>query len=485
MYLDHFGLTEPPFRITPHTEFFFAGANRGATLDALVYAILNDQGIVTVSGEVGSGKTMLCRMLMERLPKHVVLVYLANPSLSREDIVFAIADELGLQLSETSKASAAIRALQEKLIELHADGRQVVVLADEAHAMPLETLEQVRLLSNLETSHHKLLQLVLFGQPELDDVLARSDMRQLRERITQNFVLEPLHRDDIARYIDFRMRMAGYHGPEAFSHEAVRLIAKSSEGLTRRVNILAEKSLLATFAGGVHQVTPNEVRAAIRDTRYDTSGNRKKAGLLVAGGFALAGVLLTSMLLRSSLKQEDVAGALATPPASATPNPPLRNEGVASVPTVAQQGVAGKEPPIPVKPQPQSGEKRAIASSSTPASRPQAPTDQKKLGATAELRIHETREWIKSTAADRWFIQLVTANTGDMSFVTQFLEKADQLLEPKRAGLYIADLGNEQQRVGIIYGDFENQDAALQEIARLPAELRANKPFPRQVIRLK
>ncbi|MDQ5916396.1 MAG: biosis protein MshM, partial [Pseudomonadota bacterium] len=243
MYLDHFGLREAPFRITPHTEFFFAGGNRGSTLDALVHAITHDEGIVKVSGEVGSGKTMLCRMLLERLPEHVETVYLANPSLSRDEILFAIADELGMPLPE-GRAHLLLRALQERLIEIYAAGKQVVVLIDEAHAMPAETLEEIRLLSNLESNRHKLLQIVLFGQPELDIRLAQTDMRQLKERITHNFALEPLKRNDIASYLMFRMRAAGYHGPDLFTQPAVQLISRSSEGLTRRINILADKALL-------------------------------------------------------------------------------------------------------------------------------------------------------------------------------------------------------------------------------------------------
>ncbi len=172
MYLEHFGLNEAPFRITPHTEFFFAGGNRGATLEALIYAITHDEGIVKVSGEVGSGKTMLCRMLMERLPEHVDTIYLANPTLSRDEILYAIVDELGLEVAQ-ERSTAVIRALLQHLIGLYAEGRHVVLLIDEAHAMPPETLEQIRLLSNLETQRHKLLQIVLFGQPELNEILGR------------------------------------------------------------------------------------------------------------------------------------------------------------------------------------------------------------------------------------------------------------------------------------------------------------------------
>src|SRR5262252_10732631 len=154
MYLEHFGLNESPFRITPNTDFFFKGANRGATLEALLYAITNDEGIVKVSGEVGSGKTMLCRVLMERLPATVETIYLANPSLSRDEILLAIGDELKLPL-EKDRQTRVIRTLQEHLLRLFGEGRRVVVLVDEAHAMPEETLEEIRLLSNLERSEER------------------------------------------------------------------------------------------------------------------------------------------------------------------------------------------------------------------------------------------------------------------------------------------------------------------------------------------
>src|SRR6266496_4381819 len=232
------------------------------TLEALLYAITHDEGIVKVSGEVGSGKTMLCRVLMERLPAAVETIYLANPSLSRDEILFAIGDELKLELE---KGPRILRVLQEHLLRLFGEGRRVVVLIDEAHAMPDETLEEIRLLSNLESNRHKLLQIVLFGQPELDEHLDTAHMRQLKERITQSFRLEPLVRSDIERYIDFRMRAAGYRGPEVFTRQAIKLIANASQGLTRRVNILSDKALLAAFADGTHAVTAAEVKRAVRD----------------------------------------------------------------------------------------------------------------------------------------------------------------------------------------------------------------------------
>ena len=183
MYLDHFGLSEPPFRITPHTDFFFSGANRGATLEALLYAITHDEGIVKVTGEVGAGKTMLCRVLIERLPAGVETVYLSNPSLAREEILQAILDDLKFSAGNEQRPNQLLRTLQEHLIQVYGDGRRVVLLIDEAHAMPAETLEQIRLLSNLESNRHKLLQIALFGQQELDEQLGTALLRPLRDGV--------------------------------------------------------------------------------------------------------------------------------------------------------------------------------------------------------------------------------------------------------------------------------------------------------------
>ena len=292
LYLEHFGLTEPPFRITPHTDFFFEGADRGATLDALLYAILHDEGIVKVSGEVGSGKTMLCKVLMERLPKHVEIVYLANPTLARDEILHAIADDLQVKYTD-GRLVEMLRSLLDTLIDLYANGRRVVILIDEAHAMPAESLEQVRLLSNLESSQHKLLQIVMFGQPELDAMLDETSMRQLKDRITHSFRMRPLSEADVGKYISFRMRAAGYKGPDLFSPGATALIAKAARGLTRRVNILADKSLLSAYTKNTHAVTEREVRIAIRDSDFARLlDDKKRNPLLFAAATLFIGLAL-------------------------------------------------------------------------------------------------------------------------------------------------------------------------------------------------
>lgn len=286
MYYEHFGLKEAPFRITPDTRLFYAGGNRGAILDAIVFAVTNGEGIVKVVGEVGSGKTMLCRMLEVRLPDNVDVVYLANPSLSAEIILHAIAFEMKLPVGVDASRFEVMQALQEHLLDKHAHNRQVVVFVEEAQGMPLDTLEEIRLLSNLETQRYKLLQIVLFGQPELEDNLSGTSIRQLKERITHSFDLPPFTRDDVGQYLDFRMRAAGYRGPSVFTRSAVRAVAHASEGLIRRTNILADKALLAAYAEDAHQVSRRHVRAAVRDSEF---GARRSPGWPWLG--AVAGVI--------------------------------------------------------------------------------------------------------------------------------------------------------------------------------------------------
>jgi type II secretory pathway predicted ATPase ExeA/septal ring-binding cell division protein DamX len=289
MYLEHFGLAEPPFRITPVTVFFFSGANRGEILDALIYSICEVEGIIKVSGEVGSGKTMLCRMLLEKLPEHIETIYLANPSLSREEMLYAIADGLGLNI-EGERVGIIMQNIQNKLEEKAREGKRIVVLVDEAHAMPPDTLEELRLLYNLQVGNFKLLQIVLFGQPELNAKLDQPNMRQLKDRIAHHFHMQPLSRSILKNYLMFRMRAAGYHGPNIFSPSAIKLIADASNGLMRRVNILADKSLLAAFVEDTHDIEARHVQAAMRDSELNTAPTLSDKKLLM--GSAAAALLL-------------------------------------------------------------------------------------------------------------------------------------------------------------------------------------------------
>jgi type II secretory pathway predicted ATPase ExeA len=499
MYLEHFGLNEPPFRITPHTDFFFAGANRGATLDALVYAITHDEGIVKVSGEVGSGKTMLCRVLMERLPENVIIIYLANPSLSRDDILFAIADELRLNVPESARSSAVMRALQDHLIKSYGEGRQVVVLIDEAHAMPVETLEEIRLLSNLEANRNKLLQLVLFGQPELNEILARPDMRQLKERITHNFGLAPLVHDDVSHYIDFRMRAAGYRGPNVFSATALKLIAQNSLGLTRRINILADKSLLAAFSAGSHEIGPKEIQAAIRDCEFSAATYRGRgtrttrirwiAGLLILGALAVIAWLSGPWRAESGAGAPSLAATVpGTPAAEAKPRSVA---GSAPAPSPVARSPAGATapqapavtPPAAATAPPTSP--TAIANADAAVAEPTVQAARPKLGPLTLARLNAGHTWLEQLPDDHWFIQVFATDAARHGEVETLLRKlAPNDAELDNIHVYYSELSG-KPRYGVTYGSYSTRAAASAALHTLPKPLQANRPYPRQVVRLR
>ena len=279
MYEDYFGLKRPPFKITPDTSLFYEGGKRGDILAALVYSIHRGEGIIKVVGEVGSGKTMLCRMLQIKLPDTVEIVYIANPSVSSEDILFVIAHELSLPVTKDASKHEVMHLLQDYLLQRHMENKQVVLFVEEAQGMPLDTLEEIRLLSNLETDQNKLLQIVLFGQPELDQNLAQQSIRQLRERITHNFDLEPLTQDEIHTYLNFRMREVGYTGPELINPTVAKKVELHSDGLLRRINIIADKILLSAFAEGTHNLSAKHVTAAVNDSAFNQKTPRKSRAL--------------------------------------------------------------------------------------------------------------------------------------------------------------------------------------------------------------
>jgi MSHA biogenesis protein MshM len=457
LYLEHFGLKEAPFRITPHTDFFFDGADRGATLEALLYATLHDEGIVKVVGEVGSGKTMLCRVLMERLPPHVETVYLANPSVTRDEILLAVADELKVEVAP-GRATGVLHALQERLIASFASGRRTVVLIDEAHAMPEDALEQVRLLSNLETSRHKLLQIVLFGQSELNEVLGKTSMRQLKDRITHSFRTRPLSPPEVATYITFRMRAAGYRGPNVFTPQALTRIARASSGLTRRINILADKALLATFGEGAHAVTAKQVRAAIDDSEFAPRW-RGPRSLAMAGAAGAAGLLigLAALWLVGQEPVPAVAPAASAPSPSPAPPPPV------APPAGAPQAPVAAAPQAPAPQLLESDQIKRLAGYS--------PEQQPLLTA----RLEATREKLSAAPDERLTLEFYISENSDPARVERFLQRARDLVPLDN--LYIVPVaGGGRYRVWAMYGDYPDRATAERAARRLPP--RYQKAFP-------
>jgi type II secretory pathway predicted ATPase ExeA len=490
MYYAFFGLKQPPFRITPDTDFFFDGGNRGAVLEALIYAITHGEGIVKVTGEVGSGKTMLCRVLQSRLPASVETVYLANPSVSPDEILHAIGFELQLPLERDASRLEVMHALNEYLLAKHAEGRQVVVFVEESQGMPIATLEEIRLLSNLETRQHKLLQIVLFGQPELDANLRKAEIRQLRERITHSFSLSPLGASEVQDYLAFRLRAAGYHGPDLFSPRVIRYIAQATGGLTRRINIVADKALLAAFAENTHNVSLKHVQAAVRDSEF--SGTAKGTGSWVRRpGWGFAAVLALIALGAGALLQRTFS-----PPPAAMPSARIaeREPDAPPVPNVIAP-VPAAMPELPGSPpaaaEPAASPSVPLTTSSAPAlpaappvaidARPPAPAPAQASGAAADLleqRLLATDRWLAEEQASVFSIQLLGST--DPELLRKYLRTLSNYIDPASIFVY-RTIANREPSMTVLYGAFAARADAVESLDRLPDELKANRPYIRTV----
>lgn len=434
MYYEHFGLNQAPFKITPNTDFFFGGGNRGPILEALIYAVTHGEGIIKVSGEVGSGKTMLCNMLMQRLPDNVETVYLANPSVSPAEILHAIAFELHLDIDRQATRLEVMQAVQAYLLKRHADGKRVVIFVEESQGMPLATLEEMRLLSNLETKNDKLLQIVLFGQPELDENLRLPNIRQLRERITHSFGLAPLTVAEVREYLMFRLRAAGYHGPDLFADNVVKLIARASGGLTRRINLITDKTLLAAFSENTHTIKARHVEAALKDSEFSqTAASPAPAwrGLWIAVA-AVVGIAIGAAgfsFLTGRLQRTE--------------------------PVVAASPVAKATDTIAV---------------TAPSQEPESDLLQARLTATID--------WMARQRADAWTIQLLS--TASQSDLRNHLNSIGKSIEINDLFVYRSN-ADANALLSVVYGTYDSRAAAERALALLPVQLKSNRPVPRTV----
>ena len=271
MYLKHFGLVELPFGITPDTSFTYSVQYHQEALNTLLLALDQGEGFVKISGEVGSGKTLLCRRLLQTLNDGWVTAYLPNPNLDANTLFIALAEELGIKDVAEHDQYHLVRRINLALLDFARAKKKVVFCIDEAQAMPIETLEALRLLSNLETEKRKLLHIVLFGQPELDEKLHRPEVRQLLQRIAFHYRLGVLKKSEIGLYVAHRLRVAGYRGEGLFTQAALRALHRASGGTPRLINILAHKSLMAVFGEGRQMAGVRHVRLA----RKDTEGARR------------------------------------------------------------------------------------------------------------------------------------------------------------------------------------------------------------------
>ena len=487
MYYAFYGLKQPPFRITPDTEFFFDGANRGAVLEALTYAIVSGEGIVKVTGEVGSGKTMLCRVLQQRLAPTVDIVYLANPNVPPEQILHAIAFELQLPVGREASRLEVMHALQAYLVERHAQRRQVVAFVEESQGMPIATLEEIRLLSNLETDRHKLLQIVLFGQPELDENLRQNHIRQLRERITHSFYLSPLSAAEIEDYLRFRLQAAGYRGPDLFSRRVIQFIARASGGLTRRVNIIADKALLAAYAGNTHTVTLAHVRQAVDDSEFSRGQSRRgqRAWMPWAAGIACAAILAggaawwrwSANAAPVGAARYDPTSAIA-PTAPAVGTPPRQPQPEPVLVSVDQQPAGTESADL-------AGPRRLRISPSigTPPP-PPTPTgnEASATGGTGESllerRLAATPSWLRTLPEDAYTVQLIGAS--DAKYLKQYLKTLSKSIDTDNVYVY-RTRANPKLSMTVVYGTYPSFRSARDAIDQFPSDLQRFRPYERTI----
>ncbi len=287
MYLQHFGLRETPFSLTPDTSFFFACSSYQEALNTLLVAARNGEGFIKITGEVGNGKTLLCRKFLATLSQGVqtttligtqnqtadvataqsfITAYIPNPYLEPKSLLLALAEEFRVPLEKDADQHLLLKGLTRALLECARNGQRALVCLDEAQAMPLESLEVLRLLTNLETEKRKLLQVVLFGQPELNERLRHHSIRQLRQRISFQYDLQGLRKNELERYLRHRLAVAGFAGETLFSASAVGKLHRITGGTPRLVNIVAHKALMLAFSDGRQQVSARHIRDAAADT---------------------------------------------------------------------------------------------------------------------------------------------------------------------------------------------------------------------------
>jgi general secretion pathway protein A len=295
MYLTHFNLSERPFSITPDPRFLYMSARHREALAHLLYGLGEGGGFVQLTGEVGTGKTTICRCLLEQVPDNVDVALVFNPKVTAAELIASVCDELGISYpAETTSIKVLTDALNRHLLQNHANGRRTVLILDEAQNLSTEVLEQIRLLTNLETATEKLLQVILIGQPELRSILARDDMRQLAQRVTARYHLEPIELEDVGAYIQHRLQICGV-SRNIFNKAAINSIQQLSGGIPRLINVLCDRALLGAYVEGKTQVDRKVVRKAAREV-LSPEPVQSRSGSRAMIGFAVLCLLLLAYL---------------------------------------------------------------------------------------------------------------------------------------------------------------------------------------------
>src|SRR5262252_8030722 len=327
MYARYFGLKQPPFSIAPDPRYLFMSERHREALAHLLYGVRGGGGFVLLTGEIGAGKTTVCRCFLEQVPKRCNVAYIFNPKLTALELLQSVCEEFRIEVHARAAGGATLKdhvdALNEYLLRTHAAGQNNVLIIDEAQNLSIDVLEQLRLLTNLETNERKLLQIILIGQPELRDMLLKPELEQLAQRVVARFHLDPLAEDETAHYIKHRLSVAGMNGLIPFDREARHRIFEITRGVPRRINLLCDRALLGAYASGRQRVDKAIVEKAAGEV-FDTRNARSpwsRRGMALAAGAGLAVLAAAGTASWYALAQrrpaEPAAGAVAAPAASA------------------------------------------------------------------------------------------------------------------------------------------------------------------------
>lgn len=444
-YLEHFKLREPPFRIAPDAAPFFGGGSFGATLDAVHAALSDGSPVLEIVGAPGSGKTTLCHTLAADYARRADSLLLNAPALTRRQLLTGLAGTLEVS-AQTADDEALRRTVHDALSARQAAKKPLVLLIDDAHAASDDVLEEIQRLTDFGAGSGSALRVVVAGRPELRERLDTPARQSLREQITRHLELEPLARDEVTAYIDWRLGHAGLPASGLFSQAAISQLASASDGLVRRINVLADKALQAAASAGKVRVDTDDVRAAIQDTR-SVSGpatlghqHRTKIWAAVAAG---VGVIALAAL----------SGRVWHP------------EGASPKPAAIQPA----QPPAsaPLKPL-----------------QPQVRTAKIRFGPLTRQHMAQFDDWIDEAPGSHYFIQLLATDATRTGHIEGFVARAIEQLDPAQIRAYRSSLSG-HDRVGVIYGDFATREEAIAAMQQLPDTIKAAQPFPRQVARLR
>jgi general secretion pathway protein A len=364
MYVQHFGLKQAPFSIAPDPRYLFMSERHREALAHLLYGVRGEGGFVVLTGEIGAGKTTVCRCFLEQIPERCSVAYIFNPKLTVEELLKTVCAEFHIPCRHDGPGVATVKdyvdALNDHLLRTHAAGQNSVLIIDEAQNLSADVLEQLRLLTNLETTERKLLQIVLIGQPELRALLARPEMQQLAQRVIARYHLEALSERETAQYVGHRMAIAGLTGVVPFDRRALRRVFRHSRGVPRRINLLCDRALLGAYAQGRTRVGADTVDAAAKEVFDDPAlraENRRAApsraawaGLGVAAGAVLVGVLLLAWdgAERRAVPRDAVVATSATP-AAAGPGAVAAKEAAPDPPPAEPSAAPSEAPPAPAE----------------------------------------------------------------------------------------------------------------------------------------